>query len=191
MRQYDANQDLTDSFKVVDSAKVVYLDVDTMVTRNIDHLFDLNYDFAGVEDLGGVINTGVLQIKPSIKTFAKMMQIYLTSPSYNGGDQGFLNHFFKNEGKYHVGELSAELNVPGKLKVGLRVHSATFQADAPVNLQSYSIGKKLIANASVFHYTAETKPCEQPVHRREGHSDVTGPFYRWSYYHFTHKDHAV
>ena len=45
-------------FGMTDYDKLLYLDADTMVTRNLDHVFELDYDIAGARDVGNVINTG-------------------------------------------------------------------------------------------------------------------------------------
>ncbi|KAK4700359.1 hypothetical protein P7C70_g5889, partial [Phenoliferia sp. Uapishka_3] len=119
--------------------KMVYLDVDTAVQANIDELFDLDVWFAGVRDLGDVINTGVMVIKPSATIFEDMMENYLEAPSYNRGDQGFLNWYFTNRTQYGIETIKPIYNVPGKLK-------------------GFAIGKGLIANGKVHHFTAETKP---------------------------------
>lgn len=40
------------------------------------------------------MNTGVFVAEPSNETFNNMMAVYQTAPSYNRGDQGFLNWYF-------------------------------------------------------------------------------------------------
>ncbi|GAA5912955.1 hypothetical protein JCM8208_002413 [Rhodotorula glutinis] len=131
---------------------MIYLDVDTAVVKNIDHLFSSKTVFAGVKDIGDVYNTGVLVFKPSKATFNDMMDTYLTAPSYNRGDQGFLNWYFSNRTTTGLGVIGPAYNVPAKLK-------------------GFAIGKKLIDNAFVYHFTAETKP--------------------WSFHHFYHRDWKV
>ncbi|GAA5845270.1 hypothetical protein JCM9279_004826 [Rhodotorula babjevae] len=131
---------------------MIYLDVDTAVVKNIDHLFSTETVFAGVKDIGDVYNTGVLVFKPSKATFNDMMDTYLTAPSYNRGDQGFLNWYFSNRTTTGLGVIGPAYNVPAKLK-------------------GFAIGKKLIDNAFVYHFTAETKP--------------------WSFHHFYHRDWKV
>ncbi|GAA6057011.1 hypothetical protein JCM3770_000119 [Rhodotorula araucariae] len=128
---------------------LIYLDVDTAVVRNIDHLFSTTTAFSGVKDIGDVYNTGVLVFTPSEETFNDMMNTYLTAPSYNRGDQGFLNWYFTNRTTGGVVSLPPAYNVPAKLK-------------------GFAIGKKLIEDAYVYHFTAETKP--------------------WSFHHFYHRD---
>jgi len=132
-----------------DFDRVVYLDADTAVQKNIDHLFALDVDFAGVRDIGDVYNTGVLLLRPSKDIFKDMLALYPTAPSYNRGDQGFLNWYFTEHRADAVLALPPAYNVPAKYK-------------------SFAIGKKLIQDAFVHHFTAETKP--------------------WSFHHFYHAD---
>lgn len=90
--------------------KVVFLDADTMVLRvsfiyqlsfnilrlyfqPIDDLFDYP-QFSAVVDIGGVLNTGVFVAEPNEETFKDIMNTYEDAPSYNRGDQGFLNYYF-------------------------------------------------------------------------------------------------
>lgn len=72
---------------------VVYLDADTIVSRNIDELF-LCDGFCAVLRHSEKFNTGVLVLRPSQEVFMDMMESIQTTPSYTGGDQGFLNSYF-------------------------------------------------------------------------------------------------
>lgn len=58
-------------------------------------------------DLGGAVNTGVFVAEPSERTYKEMLESYEDAPSYNRGDQGFLNYYF-NESVYYL---------PGKYNV--------------------------------------------------------------------------
>lgn len=75
--------------------KVVYIDVDTLVLGNLDHLFE-HPEPTAVPDvyMSGKFNSGLLVLKPSKKTFNAMMAKMDVLQSYNKGDQGFLNAFF-------------------------------------------------------------------------------------------------
>lgn len=78
--------------------RAVYLDADTVVRHNIDELFEGNH-FAAVPDAGvalptgQVFNSGVFAFRPSFSVFEDMMASLKTTPSYDGGDQGFLNEY--------------------------------------------------------------------------------------------------
>ncbi len=78
--------------------RVVFVDSDAVVRQNVDELFDGD-DFAAVPDAGlrlptgAAFNSGVFAATPSADLFARMMAALPTTPSSDGGDQGFLNAF--------------------------------------------------------------------------------------------------
>lgn len=95
-------------WRQVQYQKVVYLDADTVVLQNIDHLFDLDVEFAAAPDVGwpDIFNSGMFFAKPNIGTFAALRRLAGNGVSFDGGDQGLLNTFFPN---YH--RLSFTYNV--------------------------------------------------------------------------------
>lgn len=80
--------------------KVLLLDADTLVNKPLLSLFSdtrLNHDeIAAVVDCCDMFNSGVLLLRPSESLFQSMMGALPDTPSYDGGDQGFLNAFFEN-----------------------------------------------------------------------------------------------
>ncbi len=78
--------------------RLVYLDSDTVVRKNIDELF-CGTGFAAVPDSGfdraksSEFNSGVLALDPSHELFCGMLDQLAVTPSRDGGDQGFLNAF--------------------------------------------------------------------------------------------------
>lgn len=80
--------------------KVVYIDCDAIVLRNIDHLFRCG-NFCVAYRHSDLFNTGVLVLDPSQEVFKDMTSKFGVLDSYTGGDQGFLNVYF-NEVKYHT-----------------------------------------------------------------------------------------
>jgi lipopolysaccharide biosynthesis glycosyltransferase len=78
--------------------RVVLLDSDTLVLKNVDELFD-RPGFAAAPDffLPDRFNSGVMVIPPSQGTFDAMVKALAASnETYDGGDQGFLNTFYPN-----------------------------------------------------------------------------------------------
>lgn len=78
--------------------RVVLLDADTLVLRNVDELFE-RPGFAAAPDffLPDRFNSGVVVLAPSRATFAQMATALAGAAGaegYDGGDQGFLNAFF-------------------------------------------------------------------------------------------------
>lgn len=79
--------------------RLVYLDGDTVVLKNIDDLF-AGDDFAAAPDAGldrasgQIFNSGVFAVTPSHELFHSMLDRLGNTASYDGGDQGFLNNIF-------------------------------------------------------------------------------------------------
>ncbi|KAG0569641.1 hypothetical protein KC19_6G104300 [Ceratodon purpureus] len=73
--------------------KIVFIDSDLLVLRNIDFLFQLPEISATGNDVHR-FNSGVMVIEPSNCTFQILMDQILETTSYNGGDQGYLNEIF-------------------------------------------------------------------------------------------------
>lgn len=95
-------------WKLIQYQKVVFLDADTVVLQNIDHLFDLDVEFAAAPDIGwpDIFNSGVFFAKPNIGTYAALRRLADADVSFDGGDQGLLNTFYPT---YH--RLSFTYNV--------------------------------------------------------------------------------
>ncbi|KAH7276757.1 hypothetical protein KP509_39G020600 [Ceratopteris richardii] len=73
--------------------KIVFLDSDTLVLRNIDFLFEAE-ELSASGNSRTVFNSGVMVIEPNNCTFNLLMSSLHSIVSYNGGDQGFLNEIF-------------------------------------------------------------------------------------------------
>lgn len=83
------------AFGLTDFERVVLMDADTLVVRNIDDLFDRPHISAAPDFLlPDRFNSGVLVLEPSRARYDEMLQSLGRLPSYDGGDQGFLNAFF-------------------------------------------------------------------------------------------------
>jgi len=91
---------------LTDYDRVIYLDADTMLIRNIDHLFDAalprgpvlgqgDKQFTGLlamhDQFADIFNSGVMVLHPAKESIDAMLSVYMDTPSYNIGDQGFLN----------------------------------------------------------------------------------------------------
>lgn len=90
-------------WKQIDYSKLIYLDADTIVLKNIDELF--NYDELAAVSGGSVmlnytgIEAGVLVVKPNIETYDDIISA-LETDSYDikMSDQSFLNDYFSKHG---------------------------------------------------------------------------------------------
>ncbi|XP_058054798.1 uncharacterized protein LOC131206305 isoform X2 [Anopheles bellator] len=77
--------------------KCVFLDADTLVLRNCDELFERE-ELSAAPDIGwpDCFNSGVYVFRPSLETFASLLQFAVTHGSFDGGDQGLLNAYFSD-----------------------------------------------------------------------------------------------
>ena len=84
------------AWQLVDFDKVVLLDADTIVLQNVDDLFE-RPEIAAAPDffLPDRFSSGVMVLEPGLSKFDRMVEALAASPSYDGGDQGFLNVFFE------------------------------------------------------------------------------------------------
>ncbi|KAG8380698.1 hypothetical protein BUALT_Bualt06G0043000 [Buddleja alternifolia] len=73
--------------------RLVYLDADTIVVKNIEDLFKCRNFCANLKH-SERLNSGVMVVEPSEQVFNDMMTKINTMYSYTGGDQGFLNSYF-------------------------------------------------------------------------------------------------
>ncbi|KAL6776672.1 PGSIP6 [Auxenochlorella protothecoides x Auxenochlorella symbiontica] len=80
-------------FNLTQYERVVYLDADTIALRNLDALF-LCDGLCGVMRHSERLNSGVMVLQPQAQLFSDMMSRIEQTPSYTGGDQGFLNAYF-------------------------------------------------------------------------------------------------
>jgi glycogenin glucosyltransferase len=87
--------------------KVVLLDADMVVLQNIDELF-ARPELGAAPDflLPDRFNSGLMVLEPSRDKLARMMERLAAAPTYDGGDQGFLNEFF---GDWYTGAADRRL----------------------------------------------------------------------------------
>ncbi|XP_024540904.1 inositol phosphorylceramide glucuronosyltransferase 1 [Selaginella moellendorffii] len=80
-------------FNMTQYQKVVYLDADTIVVKDIEDLFQCQKFCANLKH-SERLNSGVMVVEPSAELFDDMLKKVSTLPSYTGGDQGFLNSYY-------------------------------------------------------------------------------------------------
>ncbi|XP_058089387.1 UDP-glucuronate:xylan alpha-glucuronosyltransferase 2 isoform X2 [Magnolia sinica] len=80
-------------WQLVDYDRIIFIDSDIVVLRNLDILFNFpQMSATGNDDV--IFNSGIMAIEPSNCTFQILMDQRDEVVSYNGGDQGFLNEVF-------------------------------------------------------------------------------------------------
>ncbi|KMZ63863.1 UDP-glucuronate:xylan alpha-glucuronosyltransferase 2 [Zostera marina] len=73
--------------------KIVFIDADVVVLKNVDFLFGMP-ELSATTDSTVLFNSGVMVIEPSNCSFGAMLDRLEEIVPYNGGDQGFLNQIF-------------------------------------------------------------------------------------------------
>ncbi|KAI8344540.1 hypothetical protein BC941DRAFT_508081 [Chlamydoabsidia padenii] len=84
-------------WNLTDYKKLVFLDADTLPLRNIDDLFD-RPNFSAAPDAGwpDCFNSGVFVTEPSESDYHGLKKMATEQGSFDGGDQGLLNTYFKS-----------------------------------------------------------------------------------------------
>ena len=83
-------------FSLVEYDKIVFLDLDLLILKNIDHLFNWDSIAAGLDMPwhDDEFNSGVMVIEPNMDLYNDMIEkLYATKYNYTG-DQDFLNDYF-------------------------------------------------------------------------------------------------
>ncbi|XAR61880.1 Glucuronosyltransferase [Bertholletia excelsa] len=110
-------------WQLIEYDKIIFIDSDIIVLRNLDILFYLP-QMSATGNNGSIFNSGIMVTEPSNCTFEFLMSRRTEIVSYNGGDQGFLNEVFVwwhrlpwrvNFPKYFWSNSSDEFNTKNQL----------------------------------------------------------------------------
>ncbi|KAL0212920.1 hypothetical protein RCL1_006546 [Eukaryota sp. TZLM3-RCL] len=88
-------------WELIQFEKIIYIDADALVIRNLDHLFLTSLDFHVTADVAGSFDSfigGFFVLKPNLFTsFELLNSIYIYNNYYNPrfAEQSFLNYFAK------------------------------------------------------------------------------------------------
>ena len=95
-------------WKQCEYKKLLYIDADTVVLKNIDHLFTIKENFSAVPGYSKSLNYygiegGVLLIKPCLDTYNGLIQA-MNSDRYDltMSDQSLINDYFNKHGKINL-----------------------------------------------------------------------------------------
>lgn len=80
-------------WQLTDYDKIIFIDADLLILRNIDFLFEMP-EITATGNNATLFNSGVMVVEPSNCTFKLLMDHINEIESYNGGDQGYLNEIF-------------------------------------------------------------------------------------------------
>jgi alpha-N-acetylglucosamine transferase len=131
------------AFELVEYDKVVLLDADTVVLRNIDDLF-ARPAIAAASDffMPDRFNSGVLVLEPSLELTGRLLVALAAAPTYDGGDQGFLNSFWPDWWS---------MPVEHRLPAVYNIHHFIFQ----FMYAHPTVGRQFIEQVRVVHYTLQ------------------------------------
>jgi len=142
--------------------KVVYLDADVLVLQNIDELFDIQFDnqfkIAAVPDIAppDKFNSGLFVIEPSTAEFSKLAELASRVPSWNGGDQGFLQTVY-----------SGWFTSPSMYRLPYR-----FNAQTKLRVLYEASWINIYPAIRVIHFSPH-KPWEDPFFEEKDYKDFT------------------
>ncbi|XP_070682335.1 UDP-glucuronate:xylan alpha-glucuronosyltransferase 2-like [Malus domestica] len=80
-------------WQLIEYDKIIFIDADIIVLRNLDLLFHFP-QMSAISNSGYLFNSGIMVIEPSNCTFKFLMDHRDDIVSNNGGDQGYLNEVF-------------------------------------------------------------------------------------------------
>ncbi|KAG8373638.1 hypothetical protein BUALT_Bualt11G0045300 [Buddleja alternifolia] len=128
-------------WQLTDYDKIIFIDADLLILRNIDFLFGMP-EISATGNNGTLFNSGVMVIEPSNCTFNLLMEHINEIESYNGGDQGYLNEIFTwwHRIPKHMNFLKhfwiGDDEIVKQKKIGL------FSADPPILYVLHYLGNK-------------------------------------------------
>eukprot|EP00899_Mesostigma_viride_P027278 jgi/Mesvir1/7735/Mv11679-RA.1 len=120
------------AWKMTEYRRVVMLDADNLFLRNIDELFHCG-EFCAVFVNPCIFHTGLVVLEPSNDTLTDMLDKLDELPSYDGGDQGFLNSYYEDL----LVATAFEPGVHKNLDKGLYRLTFGYQMDAVYYYQRY------------------------------------------------------
>jgi alpha-N-acetylglucosamine transferase len=172
-------------FNCFEYEKIVYLDADLLICDNIESLFERPHMSA--VSAGSVLpenanwtkfNGGVMVIEPHSDLFKKLLSILGSLPTYELGDQGFLNSYYCDwENKSHL-HLPHKYNIPVYY-----IDRYCLLPDFHFNYLDRKLEKK---NISILHFWGNIKPWD--VNNEDFKDSPTNKFEQcvnlwWSYFH--------
>ncbi|CDF40752.1 Glycosyl transferase, family GT8 [Chondrus crispus] len=80
-------------FNLTTYSRIVFIDADSLVLRDLSPLFSCAR-FCAAFINPCYFNSGLMLLTPDRALFTDMHRVLPTTPSYDGGDQGFLNEYF-------------------------------------------------------------------------------------------------
>jgi len=127
--------------------KCVFLDADSLVLQNCDELFDRE-ELSAAPDAGwpDCFNSGVFVFRPNLNTYSELLAHAASEGSFDGGDQGLLNTFFKSWASKDIGK-----HLP-----------FIYNMTASATYSYLPAFKKFGQTVKIIHFAGATKPWQVP-----------------------------
>lgn len=148
--------------------RIVYLDADMMVLRNLDELFEIDLVegyVAAAPELGfpDTFNSGLMVLSPSLQLFHGLEALASKGETFDGGDQGVINMFFNKDRSANAWHrLSFMYNVEVYMRYRLNMPAIEYYRDA----------------LSVIHFIGKEKPWTLQSADAQGDGSAYSHFYR-------------
>lgn len=140
-------------FSLTQFEKIVFIDLDTVVTENIDDLFEKKH-FSSVNSGGFIhknwvdLNSGLIVIEPSREVYNKLIDIMLDGTNYSG-DQDVLHKYYRNWSKDKELNLGYQYNM-FVCHIPIALKELNFEAIN--NIDEINDKPKNLNNIKIFHY---------------------------------------
>ena len=140
--------------------KCVFLDADTLVLKNCDELFEKD-ELSAVPDVGwpDCFNSGVFVYKPNEQTYKAIIDFSVQHGSFDGGDQGVLNMFFKD---WRTSDISKHL-------------SFIYNMNANATYSYQPAYKQFGKDVKIVHFLGAVKPWMQFFNSETGRVQPDSP----------------
>jgi len=147
-------------FNLTQYTKIVYIDADVLVLKNIDELFD-RPGLSAAPDVfpPDKFNAGVLVVEPSSEAFDSMLAKINVLASYDGGDTGFLNSFYPDWFTW-----DASHRLPFRYNAQRTMHWLTYKGN-PGYWNS-------VRPISILHFSSNPKPWSPDNQKKKGELEM-------------------
>ncbi|KAG0142019.1 hypothetical protein CROQUDRAFT_683440 [Cronartium quercuum f. sp. fusiforme G11] len=137
-------------WRLVQYQRIIYVDADTLILKPISHLFQVPNKFSACPDTGwpDCFNSGLMVIHPSLEVFDQLYNLFMERGSWDGGDQGLLNEFFRGEGSFEDEGTPPTWN---RLSFTYNVTPSAYYSYAPAY-------KRFGDRISLIHFIGREKP---------------------------------
>ena len=167
--------------------RIIYLDADVLVLENIDHMFDCG-TFCATYRHSDLFNAGIIVVQPNSTIFSDMMKKIPHVTSYDDGDQGFLNIYFRSliySPYFNWSDPTRNrrpMRMPTELNADIAIYyiSNCWSIKGDVKIIHYTMGpiKPWIWwTDRLFHLNSQWTAVRMRLPEYEGYNDKYVPFY--------------